>query len=449
MSVKDLVEHSVDPAAPGSTDETSFTVGAVSTTSRSWWVSALRLAQLVGPPFVAWLVSFVVLRFGGDPRFEVLPFLVFLLNVPLWFILFDIEILLPFDPCVEFRKRGDTLRVAEWWGFRDDEVLHLPCKDIVDVLSTLEAVVLVLGDGRRVPVSARNPTFAKRRLKGLLRPPATDDERRSRPLVFEELSRQLTDALQRGVTKKQGDVPGTVTFSFDGLVVVFEAVETTAGDLATVAASALGPDPATFAAKFGPLADWAAVPRWTPRISLFNDRLTAGSTFRMATATEGWRSQLETEGYGPFVCPGVFAAGTSDALDAAATFCSTSQSLAVRLRMLGVAYPGLHFDVSPRRVRLLWGPMVMGSQLQTILLHVMAGLVRCATSGTTADDDGDVELTLIAPTEQPRCQYCGDVIDDGDRSDCPACATPHHRDCWADGGGCTTYGCSEAPRDAG
>lgn len=28
---------------------------------------------------------------------------------------------------------------------------------------------------------------------------------------------------------------------------------------------------------------------------------------------------------------------------------------------------------------------------------------------------------------------------------CPACNTPHHRDCWDENGGCTVFGCSAAP----
>jgi TM2 domain-containing membrane protein YozV len=28
---------------------------------------------------------------------------------------------------------------------------------------------------------------------------------------------------------------------------------------------------------------------------------------------------------------------------------------------------------------------------------------------------------------------------------CPACSTPHHKECWEENGGCTVFGCAEAP----
>jgi TM2 domain-containing membrane protein YozV len=34
-----------------------------------------------------------------------------------------------------------------------------------------------------------------------------------------------------------------------------------------------------------------------------------------------------------------------------------------------------------------------------------------------------------------------------ERKDCPGCGTPHHADCFAENGGCTVFGCSQAPAD--
>jgi len=39
------------------------------------------------------------------------------------------------------------------------------------------------------------------------------------------------------------------------------------------------------------------------------------------------------------------------------------------------------------------------------------------------------------------CQYCGDSLSTGAIVTCPKCATPHHRECWDENRGCTTYGC--------
>ena len=36
---------------------------------------------------------------------------------------------------------------------------------------------------------------------------------------------------------------------------------------------------------------------------------------------------------------------------------------------------------------------------------------------------------------------------EGERKDCPGCGTPHHADCFAENGGCTVFGCSQAPAD--
>ncbi|HVO58678.1 MAG TPA: NINE protein [Dongiaceae bacterium] len=49
----------------------------------------------------------------------------------------------------------------------------------------------------------------------------------------------------------------------------------------------------------------------------------------------------------------------------------------------------------------------------------------------------------------PICPYCRTEIGDaeGERKDCPGCGTPHHADCFAENGGCTVFGCTEAPTD--
>jgi TM2 domain-containing membrane protein YozV len=49
----------------------------------------------------------------------------------------------------------------------------------------------------------------------------------------------------------------------------------------------------------------------------------------------------------------------------------------------------------------------------------------------------------------PICPYCRTEVGDaeGERKDCPGCGTPHHADCFAENGGCTVFGCSEAPAD--
>lgn len=48
----------------------------------------------------------------------------------------------------------------------------------------------------------------------------------------------------------------------------------------------------------------------------------------------------------------------------------------------------------------------------------------------------------------PVCPYCRTPIDEAEnRHDCTGCGTPHHADCYAENGGCTVFGCSQAPAD--
>jgi hypothetical protein len=42
------------------------------------------------------------------------------------------------------------------------------------------------------------------------------------------------------------------------------------------------------------------------------------------------------------------------------------------------------------------------------------------------------------------CPFCKTTINEGDEvMVCPSCATPHHKACWDENKGCTTFGCSE------
>ena len=46
------------------------------------------------------------------------------------------------------------------------------------------------------------------------------------------------------------------------------------------------------------------------------------------------------------------------------------------------------------------------------------------------------------------CPYCRAGFEPGDEINiCPTCATPHHADCFTENGGCTVFGCADAPRD--
>lgn len=46
----------------------------------------------------------------------------------------------------------------------------------------------------------------------------------------------------------------------------------------------------------------------------------------------------------------------------------------------------------------------------------------------------------------PVCPYCrAPMEDEAALIACPGCSTPHHAECWEENGGCTVFGCAEAP----
>jgi hypothetical protein len=52
----------------------------------------------------------------------------------------------------------------------------------------------------------------------------------------------------------------------------------------------------------------------------------------------------------------------------------------------------------------------------------------------------------VAGSVSKTCPYCQSaILLQQDPFVCPTCKTPHHRECWRENGGCTTYGCRNAP----
>ena len=50
------------------------------------------------------------------------------------------------------------------------------------------------------------------------------------------------------------------------------------------------------------------------------------------------------------------------------------------------------------------------------------------------------QLAKVAASSEAKCMVCGETLL-AEVVYCRACKTPHHRDCWSYGGGCSTYGC--------
>ncbi|MCB0724207.1 MAG: hypothetical protein KDC73_05855 [Ignavibacteriae bacterium] len=52
----------------------------------------------------------------------------------------------------------------------------------------------------------------------------------------------------------------------------------------------------------------------------------------------------------------------------------------------------------------------------------------------------------MSPVKNKICPYCQTNIKDGaEYTICAECGTPHHRECWNENRGCTTFGCKENP----
>jgi predicted amidophosphoribosyltransferase len=48
------------------------------------------------------------------------------------------------------------------------------------------------------------------------------------------------------------------------------------------------------------------------------------------------------------------------------------------------------------------------------------------------------------------CPYCKTELTEADEPVyCSVCEMPHHKECWAENGGCTTFGCIGTIREAG
>ena len=66
--------------------------------------------------------------------------------------------------------------------------------------------------------------------------------------------------------------------------------------------------------------------------------------------------------------------------------------------------------------------------------------------GLALDAEANVLPSMDAVQGGATCQICQTEIAAGEGCvECPACDQTQHRDCWAEVGGCGTYGCKQAP----
>lgn len=71
---------------------------------------------------------------------------------------------------------------------------------------------------------------------------------------------------------------------------------------------------------------------------------------------------------------------------------------------------------------------------------------RCQTEFVASADAQVVTLSKADETAGGVCPICQTEVEAGALAlACPSCKQVHHRECWAEIGGCSTYGCAQAP----
>ncbi len=69
-----------------------------------------------------------------------------------------------------------------------------------------------------------------------------------------------------------------------------------------------------------------------------------------------------------------------------------------------------------------------------------------AEFATTADSQVIASYKIPADHAQCLCPICQSAIQPQEEAiDCPGCGQVHHRECWVEVGGCSTYGCPQVP----
>lgn len=71
---------------------------------------------------------------------------------------------------------------------------------------------------------------------------------------------------------------------------------------------------------------------------------------------------------------------------------------------------------------------------------------RCRTEFIPSAEGHVLRFNEADGTAAGTCPICQSPVQAGEMVlNCPECQTAHHRECWAEVGGCSTYGCKQAP----
>ena len=79
-------------------------------------------------------------------------------------------------------------------------------------------------------------------------------------------------------------------------------------------------------------------------------------------------------------------------------------------------------------------------------VQVAGAGVTGASSQLGGAGNGDVTTRAATTSTSALCPICQSVISPVEAPiNCPSCHQPHHRECWDEIGGCSSYGCEAAP----
>ena len=112
-----------------------------------------------------------------------------------------------------------------------------------------------------------------------------------------------------------------------------------------------------------------------------------------------------------------------------------------------------------RRMLHDWGvpfEWTLGPSTFTLMIHALPGdeeelwrwlkgAFRLLQSIPGFEDDAPIQFPAVSrfSAAEGECQVCGVTLGQGTVVRCRRCATPHHEDCWAYTGECSTFACKE------
>jgi hypothetical protein len=106
---------------------------------------------------------------------------------------------------------------------------------------------------------------------------------------------------------------------------------------------------------------------------------------------------------------------------------------------------GMHVRMGSQSLTVTCGPAFRlrpaGRVREAVRRTVRCGNRRPGAGIEFLEGEPAVAMTMRNSTDA-RCMVCGEALV-SQVVYCRSCKTPHHRDCWSYGGGCSTYGCGE------